>query len=264
MNIAHNLKELRTRKGLTQDELSKLLNINRATYAHYETGRREPDLETLKMLAKFFNVTLDQLAGSIIDPECGSSAFLHKALSELYPDKLTKMSYNELLEEIKKDPERLKLIQLMLNNKNTHSNIEQVSEPAKMDVKISTALKKLRYAKNVKQEDVAKAIGISKSGYGYYEQGRSMPDPEMLLKLAKYFTVSVDYLLGNTDKKEPEIESNIPKKYSDKDKKILDDISSLDDDLKKEAEKYIELLKLKQSMDAGKDESSAILDQDIC
>ncbi|MBV4431517.1 helix-turn-helix domain-containing protein [Clostridium tyrobutyricum] len=70
-----------------------------------------------------------------------------------------------------------------------------------MAVKISTILKELRYKKDIKQEDVAKAIGISKSGYGYYEQGRSMPDPEMLLKLAKYFKVSVDYLLGNSDNK---------------------------------------------------------------
>lgn len=85
-----------------------------------------------------------------------------------------------------------------------------------MDVKIPTILKELRYANGAKQEDVAKTIGISKSGYGYYEQGRSMPDPEMLLKLAKYFNVSTDYLLGNSNKKEPEIEINTPKEYTDK------------------------------------------------
>ncbi|WP_333888258.1 helix-turn-helix domain-containing protein [Clostridium sp.] len=61
MSVSTNLKKLRTEKGLTQDELSKELNINRATYAHYETGRREPDIETLKLLAKYFNVSLDYL-----------------------------------------------------------------------------------------------------------------------------------------------------------------------------------------------------------
>ncbi|WP_195603847.1 helix-turn-helix domain-containing protein [Clostridium tyrobutyricum] len=75
-----------------------------------------------------------------------------------------------------------------------------------MSIRIPDILKQLRYEKGVKQEDVAKTIGISKSGYGYYEQGRSMPDPEMLLKLAKYFNVSVDYLLGRTDIK------NVPAK----------------------------------------------------
>lgn len=63
MDIAINLKKLRTEKGLTQDEISKDLGINRATYAHYETGRREPDAQTLKLLAKYFDVSLDYLVG---------------------------------------------------------------------------------------------------------------------------------------------------------------------------------------------------------
>lgn len=64
MDIAHNLKNLRLERGLTQIELSKNLNINRATYAHYETGRREPDIETLKLLADYFNVSVDYLLGN--------------------------------------------------------------------------------------------------------------------------------------------------------------------------------------------------------
>ncbi|PRR86012.1 helix-turn-helix domain-containing protein [Clostridium luticellarii] len=98
-----------------------------------------------------------------------------------------------------------------------------------MDIKISTILKELRYEKDVKQEDVAKAIGISKSGYGYYEQGRSMPDPEMLLKLAKYFNVSADYLLGNTDIKEP---IDVPQEYTDKYKVTKRDIKQHDEVIK--------------------------------
>lgn len=67
MSVSTNLKKLRTEKGLTQEELSKNLNINRATYAHYETGRREPDIETLKLLAKYFNVSVDYLLGNSDD-----------------------------------------------------------------------------------------------------------------------------------------------------------------------------------------------------
>ncbi|URZ07562.1 helix-turn-helix domain-containing protein [Clostridium felsineum] len=85
-----------------------------------------------------------------------------------------------------------------------------------MNTKISSILKTLRSMNGIKQEDVAKAIGISKSGYGYYEQGRSMPDPEMLLKLSKFFNVSVDYLLGNTDEIHSKIELNIPQEYANK------------------------------------------------
>ncbi|WP_368490790.1 hypothetical protein [Clostridium sp. BJN0013] len=69
----------------------------------------------------------------------------------------------------------------------------------------------------------------------------------------------IDYLLGNSNNR------NIDEsKISEIDKKLIDDITSLDDDLKKEAEKYIELLKLKQSLDKNKDEQSATLDQGVC
>jgi HTH-type transcriptional regulator, competence development regulator len=49
------------------------------------------------------------------------------------------------------------------------------------------------------QEDVAGRIGISRARYSHYENGRSEPDTETLNKLADYYDVSVDYLLGRTD-----------------------------------------------------------------
>jgi HTH-type transcriptional regulator, competence development regulator len=49
------------------------------------------------------------------------------------------------------------------------------------------------------QEEVAGRIGISRARYSHYENGRSEPDTETLNKLADYYDVSVDYLLGRTD-----------------------------------------------------------------
>lgn len=57
------LRKLREQKGITQAEISKALKMNRATYAHYETGRREPDIATLRLLAEYFNVSVDYLIG---------------------------------------------------------------------------------------------------------------------------------------------------------------------------------------------------------
>lgn len=57
------LKQLREETGLTQEELAKKLNISRGTYAHYETGKREPKFETLQHLATYFNVSVDYLLG---------------------------------------------------------------------------------------------------------------------------------------------------------------------------------------------------------
>lgn len=61
--FASTLKDLRTSKGLTQDELSSKLNIGRSRLGMYETGAREPDFTTLEAIADFFNVDMDYLMG---------------------------------------------------------------------------------------------------------------------------------------------------------------------------------------------------------
>lgn len=47
----------------TQQEVADALGISRARYAHYESGRNEPDLETLIRLADYFHVRVDDLLG---------------------------------------------------------------------------------------------------------------------------------------------------------------------------------------------------------
>ncbi|MBE7082421.1 MAG: helix-turn-helix transcriptional regulator [Clostridiales bacterium] len=61
--LGQRLKELRQEQGLTQKELADLLGINSVTYLHYEKEQRQPPLELLVDLAKFFNVTVDYLLG---------------------------------------------------------------------------------------------------------------------------------------------------------------------------------------------------------
>lgn len=55
------LKKIRTEKNLTQTEISKLLGINRSTYANYEQNLREPNLSTLSSLCRVFDVDLNEL-----------------------------------------------------------------------------------------------------------------------------------------------------------------------------------------------------------
>ena len=62
-NFQSVLKALRNAKGLTQVELAKILKISRSTIGMYENGSREPDYETLELIADFFNVDIDYLLG---------------------------------------------------------------------------------------------------------------------------------------------------------------------------------------------------------
>jgi transcriptional regulator with XRE-family HTH domain len=57
-------------------------------------------------------------------------------------------------------------------------------------------LKELRKSKNLNQSDVAKIINVDRSTYGKYETGDSSPDYDKLIKLADYFRVTIDELLG--------------------------------------------------------------------
>lgn len=61
-------------------------------------------------------------------------------------------------------------------------------------------LKILRDENKISQQKLAKEIGVSRSTIAMWETGGSQPDNENLLALAKYFKVSVDYLLGNKNK----------------------------------------------------------------
>ncbi|MGN1050836.1 MAG: helix-turn-helix transcriptional regulator [Acutalibacteraceae bacterium] len=55
------LKKLRNDAHLTQQQIADALNIHRTTYAYYELGKTEPNIETLCTLAKILNVSYDQL-----------------------------------------------------------------------------------------------------------------------------------------------------------------------------------------------------------
>lgn len=59
----YHLRELRKAKGLKQSELADRLGLAPSTISMYEQGRREPDEETLKAIAKFFDVSTDYLLG---------------------------------------------------------------------------------------------------------------------------------------------------------------------------------------------------------
>lgn len=65
-------------------------------------------------------------------------------------------------------------------------------------------LMKLRKEKNKTQDDIAKVLGITRPAYGYYENGKREPDIETLNKLADYFEVSMDYLIGRSIARAPE------------------------------------------------------------
>ena len=65
-------------------------------------------------------------------------------------------------------------------------------------------IKLLREEKKIKQDELAKVLSISPSAVGMYERDEREPNDDITLKLAEYFGVSTDYLLGKTDLRKAE------------------------------------------------------------
>lgn len=64
---------------------------------------------------------------------------------------------------------------------------------------LSERLIQLKEEQGVLKKDIAKAVGISIMGYYRYEAGERVPNADVLIKLADYFNVSLDYLVGRSD-----------------------------------------------------------------
>lgn len=70
-------------------------------------------------------------------------------------------------------------------------------------------LKNLREDADLKQKELGKALDVTSQTISGWEINRTKPDYEMLKKIANYFGVSIDYLLGNIPKKSDEEEIEI-------------------------------------------------------
>ena len=64
MEFNEKLQELRKRKGLTQEELAEKLYVSRTAVSKWESGRGYPSIDSLKAIAKFFSVTVEELLSS--------------------------------------------------------------------------------------------------------------------------------------------------------------------------------------------------------
>ena len=61
MELCEKLQELRKQKGLTQEELAKILYVSRTAVSKWESGRGVPNIESLKAISKYFSVSIDEL-----------------------------------------------------------------------------------------------------------------------------------------------------------------------------------------------------------
>lgn len=69
MALIFRLKEIRTKRKISQVRLAMDLNMAQNTISRYERGQREADYETLVLFADYFNVSVDYLLGRTDNPQ---------------------------------------------------------------------------------------------------------------------------------------------------------------------------------------------------
>ncbi len=60
-HIGKNIKRIREEKGLTQQSIADLIAMHRSNYSRVETGDRDLSIDAIGKIAKYFNMTIDQL-----------------------------------------------------------------------------------------------------------------------------------------------------------------------------------------------------------
>ncbi|MBR2131221.1 MAG: helix-turn-helix transcriptional regulator [Oscillospiraceae bacterium] len=65
--LSETLTSLRKESGLTQYDLARMLGLSRSAIGMYESGKREPNLETLELFANYFRVDMNTLTGQRMD-----------------------------------------------------------------------------------------------------------------------------------------------------------------------------------------------------
>lgn len=135
--FTNRLKNLRKDNKKTQDDMSKLLKIQRSTYGEYERGRITPPMDKIRFLANYFDVSVDYLMGNtnLTTPDEAKetndvsdvSVIIRKMIDELENDKNNIVFEGETLD---KETRKL-LISSLQNSVDTGRLIKKVQNVSK-------------------------------------------------------------------------------------------------------------------------------------
>lgn len=109
-------KHIREKSGLTQQQLADKLGISRSTVGMYEKGEREPNFETLELIADTFNVDMNYLLGKKPSTEVIPDTYYFnpetsKIAQEIYDNKELSLLFDAARDA---DPEDLQTVHSML------------------------------------------------------------------------------------------------------------------------------------------------------
>lgn len=216
------LKTLRLNAKLNQKKTAEKLNVASTTYNGYEHGRREPDFDTLKKIANFFDCSIDYLLDN--SPEKKVAAGYDDSLGNEELAKRIKlrreslnMTQDELSEFLNVRKEliidfengnvlpsvnRLKNLSVILRTTSDYL-IGNSNEASIYNKLFLSRLKDIMIKEGVTKDILAKKIMINHETMNKYLDGVLAPDTETIKRMSKALNTTADYLVGLNDNGDP-------------------------------------------------------------
>lgn len=224
--IGERIKELRCEKGLSQLEFSDKLNISNTTLSMYESNKRIPSDDIKEKIASYFDVSIDYLM-------CRTNQRNIVSKEQLDHDEFMENMFSQVLVKLRKEnalSQKALAEKIGVSQQTVGSWETMRTEPDQRSLKLladyfnvsldyllgqpiqnsilKNRLRLLRQEKELTQKELANIFSISDARYNQYETGRRTPDYMLLNHFADYFGVSLDYLLGRTNKKQQQEHDN--------------------------------------------------------
>ncbi len=253
IEIGRRIKSAREEKGMTQEELGKILGLNKSSIQRYETGKiQKIKLPILENIAFILDVNPSWLALKTDDPKYyGESTNAPGSLGQRIKQRRQELglSVDELAEKLSKNRatiyryesneiEKLPttVLKPLAKALNTTPSALMGWEEEKNNDSFWSRFYELCEEKGVAPSKVVKELGFSNAICTQWKNGRQKPSSEKLMKIAEYFDVSEQYLLYGKERTSESME------VSEMEKEILEIYNQLSDEKKEIFKKFLDSL----------------------
>lgn len=194
--IGRRIRDRREELCMTQGMLAKAVGYtDRSSIAKVEDGKVDLPESKIRAFAKALNLSEEYLLTgrpreqvSLAPVDKGQTYTLYENLNGMRVQLGCKMTLIEVNAAIE-------------NHASVHGATQFIID-VEMKNKLGERLRELRTFRGLSQWQVAEILGTFKSSIDMYERGECEPGVQMLMSMAQFYRVTIDYLVGMTDKKE--------------------------------------------------------------
>lgn len=199
LDLQRRLRRAIGAKGFSYARLERLTGIPKSCIQRYATGTtKEIPAGKVKILADALDVDLLWMMGQPVNEEEKEEKKTVENNDQTYT---LYENVNGMRVQLGCKMTLIEVNAAIENHVGIHGATQFIVD-VEMKNKLGERLRELRTYRGLSQWQVSEILGTSKSSIAMYERGEREPGVQMLMSMAQFYRVSIDYLVGMTDKKE--------------------------------------------------------------